>query len=58
MKNIRFVPGRMMNGSTPLILGTAGRAGHLVTGYFPRTSDGKQRDRARVMQRGIGKPVG
>ena len=58
MKNIRFVPGRMTSGSTPLILGTGGRAGHLVTGYYPRTSDGKQRDRVRGMQRVIGKPLG
>jgi len=46
MKNLRFISPRMVNASTPLILST-GRAGHIVTGYYPRTSDGKQKMKAR-----------
>jgi len=49
MKTPRFVTARMMNATTPQILGL-GRAGHVVTGYYPRTSDGKQKPKLRGLR--------
>ena len=42
MKPLRIVSARMMNVATPLILGP-GRCGRVITGYYPRTSDGKSK---------------
>jgi hypothetical protein len=42
MKTLRIVSTRMINAGTPLILG-AGRAGRVITGYYPKTSDGKRK---------------
>jgi hypothetical protein len=42
MKSARFISPRMINGPTPLIM-SIGRSGHVVTGYYPRTSDGKRK---------------
>jgi len=47
MKTERFVSTRMMNASTPVILGL-GRSGHVITGYYPKTSDGKRKVKLRV----------
>jgi hypothetical protein len=46
MKTIRIISCRMMNAATPVILGP-GRAGHTITGYYPRTSDGKRKPKLR-----------
>jgi hypothetical protein len=42
MKTLRIVSARMTNAATPVILGT-GRSGRVITGYYPRTSDGKRK---------------
>jgi len=42
MKTVRFISSRMVNSATPVILGF-GRGGHVATGYYPRTSDGKRK---------------
>jgi len=47
MKPLRIVSTRMMKAATPLILGP-GRAGRVITGYYPRTSDGKQKPKSPV----------
>jgi hypothetical protein len=49
MKTARFITARMLNAATPLILGP-GRSGHVITGYYPRTSDGKQKGKPREMK--------
>ena len=49
MKPLRIVSTRMMNAATPLILG-AGRAGRVITGYYPRTSDGKRKPKPAESQ--------
>jgi len=46
MKIARFITARMLNTATPLILGP-GRTGRVITGYYPRTSDGKQKAKVR-----------
>ncbi len=43
MKTLRIVSSRMMNAATPVILGPPGRGGHVITGYYPRPSDGKRK---------------
>jgi hypothetical protein len=45
MKTLRIVSTRMLNAATPLILGP-GRSGRVITGYYPRTSDGKRKSKA------------
>lgn len=47
MKIGRIVSTRMMNAATPVILGP-GRGGHTITGYYPRTSDGKRKPKLRT----------
>ncbi len=47
MKTIRIISSRMLNAATPVILGP-GRAGHTITGYYPRTSDGKRKPKLRA----------
>jgi hypothetical protein len=42
MKSFRIVSTRMMNAATPVILGP-GRGGHVITGYYPKTSNGKRK---------------
>jgi len=51
MKNLRIVSSRMMTAPTPVILGM-GRGGHVVTGYYPRTSDGKRKPKLREVKTG------
>jgi hypothetical protein len=46
MKTLRIVSARMMNAATPVILGSR-RGGHVITGYYPRTSDGKRKAKLR-----------
>jgi hypothetical protein len=47
MKSARLISTRMINATAPVILGP-GRGGHVITGYYPRTSDGKQKPRVRT----------
>jgi len=47
MKIARFISARMTN--TPVILGP-GRSGHVITGYYPRTSDGKRKTKLRGLR--------
>jgi len=46
MKTIRIISSRVMNAAAPVILGSV-RGGHVITGYYPRTSDGKQKPKLR-----------
>jgi hypothetical protein len=54
MKTLRIVSNRMMNAATPVILGP-GRGGHIITGYYPRTSDGKRKPKLPAARLG-GRP--
>ena len=46
MKTVCYISTRMMNAATPLIL-VPGRAGHVITGYYPRTNDRKRKPKLR-----------